>query len=616
MSRTVIAVLGIARPGRSALGVGVGAGMLAAPRPARSPSSARRRRGPRRRSRRPRRPPRPPPRRRRVASPRRRRRPPPRRRPSPRQPRSPPRSSCPRRSPACPSRRRSPPSRVIAIMIDDLWAARPQSGPLAGGRRLAGARRGRHPALQALFQSPYPKQVGPVRSSRLYFIAWAAEWKVGVRARGRLAAGARAAELVQGPGARSSTTRTSSAGAKYLYRVDVPVRAAQRLHRRQEPPQDSPRWSGPRPSRARSRTGRSRRTRPLEQRPNGGKIVVPYLANKITYTYDRKTNTYLRSVSGEGKQFDAGVKPKVRIAPKNVIVMHRALRAARRQEAPARRPGHRQRHRLDRDQRQDRSRAPGRRRASPAPTRFYDAGRRPRSRSRWARRSSRWSRAGRRSRSRTARCRHRRRRRPRRRHRLRRHGLAPGPRAAGAGRATSAQTARVSRATSAHVRCVAARSRAAATRPGYGSASAQAAAIAVASRAGSPGSTRIPAEPTISGRAPTALAIDRHPGRERLHGGQAGRVGADRLEHDAGARDEPGEAVVGQALGVGEELGDARPGGGPRERGAIVGRGPDEGDARRPGARAGPRPGGGAAASRARASRSVGRSWRASKRPA
>ena len=60
---------------------------------------------------------------------------------------------------------------------------------------------------------------------------------------------------------------------------------------------------------------------PLEERPEGGKIVVPYPANKITYSYDRKTNTYKRSVSVEGKQFDAATKPKTRIAPKNVVVM-------------------------------------------------------------------------------------------------------------------------------------------------------------------------------------------------------------------------------------------------------------------------------------------------------
>ncbi len=58
---------------------------------------------------------------------------------------------------------------------------------------------------------------------------------------------------------------------------------------------------------------------PIEQRPEGGTITVPYLANKITYKYDRASNTYRRSVTGEKKQTDAGSKD--RVAPTNVVVM-------------------------------------------------------------------------------------------------------------------------------------------------------------------------------------------------------------------------------------------------------------------------------------------------------
>ena len=58
---------------------------------------------------------------------------------------------------------------------------------------------------------------------------------------------------------------------------------------------------------------------PLEARPYGGSITVRYPYNTITYSYDRATNTYLRSVSGEKKQTDAA--DGIRIAPKNVIVM-------------------------------------------------------------------------------------------------------------------------------------------------------------------------------------------------------------------------------------------------------------------------------------------------------
>ena len=58
---------------------------------------------------------------------------------------------------------------------------------------------------------------------------------------------------------------------------------------------------------------------PLDARPYGGTITVKYPYNTISYKYDRKTNTYLRSVTGEKKQTDAGTE--TRIAPKNVVVM-------------------------------------------------------------------------------------------------------------------------------------------------------------------------------------------------------------------------------------------------------------------------------------------------------
>jgi hypothetical protein len=55
------------------------------------------------------------------------------------------------------------------------------------------------------------------------------------------------------------------------------------------------------------------------KRPIGGSITVVYSYNAIVYRYDRYTNTYLRSVTGEKKQIDRGRKKQV--APKNVIVM-------------------------------------------------------------------------------------------------------------------------------------------------------------------------------------------------------------------------------------------------------------------------------------------------------
>jgi hypothetical protein len=58
---------------------------------------------------------------------------------------------------------------------------------------------------------------------------------------------------------------------------------------------------------------------PLADRPKGSRLTVPYLANKISYAYDRASNQWLRTVTKEGKQVDAGTGE--RIGPKNVVIM-------------------------------------------------------------------------------------------------------------------------------------------------------------------------------------------------------------------------------------------------------------------------------------------------------
>jgi hypothetical protein len=66
--------------------------------------------------------------------------------------------------------------RVVAVMIDDLYAARPQSGLSAASVVYQAPAEGGIPRYMALFSEGNPPAVGPIRSSRLYFIAWAAEW--------------------------------------------------------------------------------------------------------------------------------------------------------------------------------------------------------------------------------------------------------------------------------------------------------------------------------------------------------------------------------------------------------------------------------------------------------
>jgi hypothetical protein len=209
--------------------------------------------------------------------------------------------------------------RVIAVMVDDLYAARPQSGLSQADVVWHAPAEGGIPRYEAWFQSKYPRQVGPIRSSRLYFIAWAAEWKaMYVHAGGS----PQALALLNSAKGRGKVVYNADQyrWSKYLYRVafryaphnvysdDKNLRKLAKAVGAKAVPNQAPHWSfGP--------------EAPLEERPVGGKIVVPYRANTVTYTYDRKSNTYRRSVSVEGKQFDAGTKPRTRIAPRNVVIM-------------------------------------------------------------------------------------------------------------------------------------------------------------------------------------------------------------------------------------------------------------------------------------------------------
>src|SRR5262249_427143 len=66
---------------------------------------------------------------------------------------------------------------VIAVMIDDLSPARPQSGLTQASVVWQAPAEGGIPRYMLLFQENPPGSVGPGRSARYYFIGWAAEWR-------------------------------------------------------------------------------------------------------------------------------------------------------------------------------------------------------------------------------------------------------------------------------------------------------------------------------------------------------------------------------------------------------------------------------------------------------
>jgi hypothetical protein len=206
--------------------------------------------------------------------------------------------------------------RAIAVMIDDHSAARPQSGFNAASVVWQAPAEGGIPRYMLIFQDTLPTAVGPVRSARQYYIEWAAEW--------------RAMYVHSGGSPQALTTLRAKGQGQWVYNADEFRWGGTYLWRIRERfaphnvysdaehlrkladrlgADDTPMtaaWAfGP--------------DAPLSERPRGGSIATAYLANRIGYTYDRKTNTYPRSVTGAAPQIDAA--DGKRVAPKNVIVM-------------------------------------------------------------------------------------------------------------------------------------------------------------------------------------------------------------------------------------------------------------------------------------------------------
>ena len=204
----------------------------------------------------------------------------------------------------------------IAIMIDDAPAARPQSGFNAASVVWQAPAEGGVPRYMMIFQEQVPTDVGPVRSARYYFIAWAAEWKavyghVGgspqavstLRAEGNGQLVYNADEFRWGGVYYRRITERHAPHNVYSDAKSLRVMAT-RVGATNEPME--PVWTFAPDA-------------DLEDRPTGGLIRVVYPYNTIRYDYDRATNTYLRGVTGQPEQIDAATGE--RVAPRNVVVM-------------------------------------------------------------------------------------------------------------------------------------------------------------------------------------------------------------------------------------------------------------------------------------------------------
>jgi hypothetical protein len=206
--------------------------------------------------------------------------------------------------------------RAIAVMIDDHPDARPQSGFTDAAVVWHAPAEGGVPRYMLVFQDRVPESVGPVRSARQYYVAWAAEWD--------------AVYAHVGGSPQALDTLRRQGNGQLVYNADEFRWGGIYFHRSTDRvPPHNVYTTGKELRRLAKRLGAVDELQeaawdfgpaiPPAQRRIGGRITVAYSYNTITYDYDRETNRYLRSVSGEGEQIDRGTGE--RVAPTNVVVM-------------------------------------------------------------------------------------------------------------------------------------------------------------------------------------------------------------------------------------------------------------------------------------------------------
>lgn len=205
----------------------------------------------------------------------------------------------------------------VFVMVDDNWAARPQSGFTSASVVWQAPAEGGIPRYMLAFQEGDPTSVGPVRSARYYFVAWAAEWDalyvhVGGSPQALQALAAQGngqlvynADEFNWGGARGYLWRVTTRFAPHNVYTDGAHLEALAARVGATAPAPTSVWQ-------------FGEAAPLKQRPVGGTLSLSYPANAISYAYDRTTNTYLRSTDGQ-PQVDAANNR--RVAPTNVVVM-------------------------------------------------------------------------------------------------------------------------------------------------------------------------------------------------------------------------------------------------------------------------------------------------------
>jgi Protein of unknown function (DUF3048) N-terminal domain/Protein of unknown function (DUF3048) C-terminal domain len=208
----------------------------------------------------------------------------------------------------------------VAVMVDDNAVARPQYGFNAASIVYQAPADGGEDRYMMVFQELDAKRIEPVRSGRPYFVIWASEY--------------RSAFAHYGGDAKTLALLPGIDG-RVLYDVDALFGSGSAFHRdkaRTSPhnaytSSDAIRAMAVKhgaPAAIPGEVGirRFADDLPADQRPAKGSITIPYGRGTTGYSYDARTNAYLRSVAGKPQTDAADGK---RVTARNVIVLFMGL---------------------------------------------------------------------------------------------------------------------------------------------------------------------------------------------------------------------------------------------------------------------------------------------------
>jgi hypothetical protein len=213
-------------------------------------------------------------------------------------------------------------------MIDDQAGARPQSGFNAAAIVWQAPAEGGIPRYMLIFQDKVPAGVGPIRSSRQYYIEWAAEW--------------RAMYVHHGGSPQAMATLATYGSGQWVWNADGFRWVGRYLWRLNDGKHFAPHnvyTDGKHLRRLAARIGaddgalepawRFGPDAPISARPTGTRITVDYVGyESVRYRYDAETNTYRRFVQppwGGAYQRQRDAADRRPVAPTNVVILQMAF---------------------------------------------------------------------------------------------------------------------------------------------------------------------------------------------------------------------------------------------------------------------------------------------------